>query len=191
MDKIIFATHNENKVKEVASVLDGRFELLSLTGLGFEDTISEPYDTIEDNAKEKARVIYEWAHQDCFAEDTGLFVNALDGEPGVHSARYAGDHDAAANMNMLLANLSGKQDRSACFQTAICLILNGKSHIFVGRCDGVITDEKKGNKGFGYDPVFVPDGSDKTFAEMGLEEKNKFSHRRKAIDKLTSFLLKN
>ncbi|HRN71828.1 MAG TPA: RdgB/HAM1 family non-canonical purine NTP pyrophosphatase [Ginsengibacter sp.] len=191
MTELIFATHNENKVREVRPLLDDNFRIMSLTELGLNDDIPEPFDTISENAVEKARTIFVLTGKNCFSEDTGLEVFSLNGEPGVKSARYAGpSHYFEANIDKLLGKLEGKTDRSARFLTFVCLILNGKRHLFEGECKGSITMARRGDKGFGYDSVFIPEGSDKTFGEMEFEEKNKFSHRRKAIDKLISFLQK-
>lgn len=191
MTELIFATHNENKVREVRPLLDDNFRIMSLTELGLNDDIPEPFDTIPENAIEKARTIFELTGRNCFSEDTGLEVFSLNGEPGVKSARYAGpSHHFEANIDKLLGKLEGKTDRSARFLTVVCLILNGKRHLFEGECKGSITMARRGDKGFGYDSVFIPEGSDKTFGEMEFEAKNKFSHRRKAIDKLISFLQK-
>lgn len=191
MQELIFATHNENKVAEVAAILNGKFRIRSLADLGLHEDIPEPFDTISENAQEKARVVYDRTHKNCFSEDTGLLVDALNGEPGVKSARYAGEgRNFDANIDKLLGNLQDKIDRSAHFLTVICLILDGKPYIFEGVCKGTIIAERKGEQGFGYDPVFVPEGADKTFAQMDMTEKNRYSHRRKAIDKLIAFLEK-
>ncbi|HXS57647.1 MAG TPA: RdgB/HAM1 family non-canonical purine NTP pyrophosphatase [Hanamia sp.] len=189
MEHIIFATNNLNKVLEVKSIIGDKFSILSLAEAGIEIDIPEPFETIEENAIEKARVIYQLKKQNCFSEDTGLEVDALNGEPGVRSARYAGNgNDPEKNIDKLLNNLKEHENRRAQFKTVICLILNGKQNIFDGICKGTIIAQRKGQSGFGYDPVFVPDGSDKTFGEMGMEEKNIFSHRKKAVEKLTRFL---
>lgn len=189
MKTLIFATNNNNKVAEVRSILNEKFKILSLAEAGINIDIPEPYDTLEENAIEKARVINELTREDCFSEDTGLEVDALNGEPGVKSARYAGDgRDFENNIDKLLRNLDGVKDREAQFKTVICIILNGKENIFDGICKGTIIAKRKGVSGFGYDPVFIPDGSDKTFAEMTMDEKNIFSHRKKAVKKLTNFL---
>lgn len=147
MRTLIFATHNDHKVEEVTSILKGQFKLQSLKTLGLMNDIEEPYDSIIENAKEKARVVNKWTEKDCFSEDTGLFVDSLNGEPGVKSARYASDHDFNANIDKLLSNLEGKDDRRAHFLTVICLILEGKEYIFDGRCDGRIITERKGYMG--------------------------------------------
>ena len=189
MKNIIFATNNLNKVLEVKSIIGDKFSIRSLAEAGIDIDIPEPFETIEENAIEKARVIYQLTKENCFSEDTGLEVEALNGEPGVRSARYAGNgNDPEKNIDKLLNNLKGQENRGAQFKTVICLIINGKQNIFDGICKGTIIAQLRGQSGFGYDPVFVPDGSDKTFGEMGMEEKNIFSHRKKAVEKLTRFL---
>lgn len=189
MNTLVFATNNNNKVTEVRSILKGKFNILSLTEAGIQIDIPEPYNTIEENACQKARVIHKLINDDCFAEDTGLEVVALNGEPGVKSARYAGNNRSFENnIDKLLANLTDKENRKAQFRTVICLIIKGKEKLFEGICKGSIIAERRGTSGFGYDPVFIPDDSIKTFAEMSMTEKNLFSHRRIAIEKLTAFL---
>jgi XTP/dITP diphosphohydrolase len=189
MKPLIFATNNANKVTEVKSILKEDFKIMSLAEAGIEIDIPEPFNTLEENACEKARVINTVSGEDCFAEDTGLEVNALNGEPGVRSARYAGEEKSSANnIDKLLLNLKDTKNRSAQFKTVICIIINGKHNIFEGICKGTIIAERRGNSGFGYDPVFIPDGAKKTFAEMNLDEKNVFSHRKKAMNKLINFL---
>ncbi|HZW69983.1 MAG TPA: RdgB/HAM1 family non-canonical purine NTP pyrophosphatase [Hanamia sp.] len=189
MMTLIFATNNSNKVVEIRSLLNNNFKILSLAEAGIDIDIEEPFNTLEKNAIEKADVIYKLKGISCFAEDTGLEVNALHGEPGVKSARYAGDERSFENnMNKLLDNLKGIKNRSAKFRTVICLTINGKHNIFEGECKGTIISEKRGTEGFGYDPVFVPDGATKTFAEMPLPEKNIYSHRKKATEKLITYL---
>ncbi|HEY5390714.1 MAG TPA: RdgB/HAM1 family non-canonical purine NTP pyrophosphatase [Hanamia sp.] len=189
MKTIIFATNNAHKVEEVRVILEGQFQVLSLHDAGIDIEIPEPFFTLEENAREKARVINQLTANDCFSEDTGLEVSSLNGEPGVKSARYAGeDRSMENNIDKLLSNLQEKQDRNAQFRTVLCLIENGKEIIFEGICKGFIIAERRGSSGFGYDPVFVPDGSEKTFAEMTMNEKNKYSHRKKAVDQLTHFL---
>jgi XTP/dITP diphosphohydrolase len=189
MNTLIFATNNQNKVVEVRSILNGRFKIKTLSEAGINIDIPEPFDTIEENAIEKASVIYNLTKENCFAEDTGLETEALNGEPGVKSARYAGEERSfEKNIDKLLDNLKNKENRKARFKTIICLILDGKEIIFDGICNGTIIAERKGNSGFGYDPVFIPDGADKTFAQMTMEEKNIFSHRNKAMKKLTQYL---
>ena len=189
MNTLIFATNNENKVIEIRSLLDDNFRILSLAEAGININIPEPFDTLEENAIEKSEVIYKLAKTDCFAEDTGLEVKALHNEPGVKSARYAGEErDFDKNVAKLLANLKNNTDRFARFRTVVCLTINGTHNIFDGECKGTIIAERKGSGGFGYDCVFVPEGSSKTFAEMSLQEKNKYSHRKKATQKLISYL---
>ena len=187
--KIIFATNNQHKVDEIRSVLPATLEIITLKEAGINIDIPEPHDTLEDNAKEKARTIYELSKLDCFSEDTGLEVASLNGEPGVKSARYAGDDRSfSANIDKLLYNLQGKENRTAQFRTVICLLLNGDEHLFEGICTGKIIETQLGTEGFGYDPIFIPDGANKTFAQMTMEQKNTYSHRRKATDKLVAFL---
>lgn len=192
MNTIIFATNNKNKVDEVRAILDNEFKILSLKEAGIDIDIPEPFDSLEENASEKANIIYKLKNQNCFSEDTGLEVEILNGEPGVKSARYAGEERVFENnIDKLLSKLAGKDNRKAQFRTVICLISNGKEKFFEGICKGTIIAERRGNSGFGYDPVFVPDGSDKSFAEMAIEEKNIFSHRNKAMKKLTYYLKNN
>lgn len=187
--KIIFATNNKHKVEEVRTLLPSSISIISLKEADVDIEIPEPHDTLEANAAEKARTIQKLTGENCFSEDTGLEVTALDGEPGVQSARYAGEGKSAQqNMEKLLAKMEQQQDRSARFRTVICLVLDGKEYFFEGICEGKITNGPKGDQGFGYDPVFIPDGAVNTFAEMGLTEKNKFSHRKKAVAKLVEFL---
>ena len=187
--KIVFATNNQHKVNEIRSALPENISIITLREAGIDVDIPEPHETLEENAAEKARTIFRLTGLDCFSEDTGLEVTALDNAPGVHSARYAGDEKSFdRNTEKLLANLEGKTDRSARFRTVICLILQGKEHYFEGSCEGRIAGEPGGSQGFGYDPVFIPEGSDKTFAQMDMTEKNRFSHRKKATDMLVVFL---
>ncbi|GAA4326854.1 RdgB/HAM1 family non-canonical purine NTP pyrophosphatase [Flaviaesturariibacter amylovorans] len=188
--ELIFATNNAHKVDELRAVLPPGFGIRSLREAGIDQDIPEPHDTLEANALEKAQVIAARTGGDCFSEDTGLEVAALNGAPGVHSARYAGEDRApTANMDKLLRALAGKPDRSARFRTIICLCLRGSVHYFEGICPGTITTAPSGSGGFGYDPVFIPDGGDgRSFAEMSFTEKGRFSHRRKAVDKLVAFL---
>lgn len=186
---LIFSTNNPNKVHEIRSVLDDSFEIITLKEAGIDIDIPEPHETLEENAREKSTVINKLTGKNCFSEDTGLEVAALNGEPGVKSARYAGDNvDFKNNIKKLLDNLKGVQNRAAQFRTVISLILNNKEYQFEGICKGQIIDVEKGNNGFGYDAVFIPDGSTKTFAEMDMPEKNIFSHRKKATAKLIDFL---
>lgn len=187
--KLIFATNNQNKVDEIRHAIGNGFELLTLKEAGIHQDIPEPFDTIEANASEKSRVIYELTSIDCFSEDTGLEVAALDGEPGVQSARYAGDERSSEkNIDKLLSRLEGLSNRKARFKTIISLRINGQETLFEGTCEGQITTQRRGEKGFGYDPVFVPEGSSRTFAEMDLSEKDLYSHRAKATRKLVTFL---
>ncbi len=187
--KIIFATNNPHKVDEVRSVLPDYFEIITLKEAGIDIDIPEPYDTLEANAEEKAITIYHLTNTACFSEDTGLEVFALNGKPGARSARYAGEDKLfQKNIDKLLQNLEGVEDRSAQFRAVICLILEGNVDFFEGVCKGRIIETPIGAEGFGYDPVFVPDGADKTFAEMGMDEKNEYSHRRKAVEKLVDYL---
>lgn len=187
--QIVFATNNAHKLSEVQAVLGDRFRLVTLAECGITEEIPEDAPTLEGNALQKARYVHERTGADCFADDTGLEVDALDGAPGVHSARYATDgHDFAANNRLLLRNLAGAADRSAHFRTVIALILDGREYLFEGRVDGRIAESEAGRGGFGYDPLFVPEGFDKTFAEMGADEKNAISHRGRAVRRLVEFL---
>ncbi len=188
--KLVFATNNAHKLDEISSILGEKVELLSLKDIHCHVDIPETADTLEGNAMLKAEYIYKNYGLDCFADDTGLEVEALNGAPSVYSARYAGGegHNAEANMQKLLQNMQGVQNRKAQFRTAICLILDGKKHLFEGIVKGEIIKEKRGSSGFGYDPIFVPEGYTKTFAELGNETKNKISHRALAVEKLCRFL---
>ena len=188
--KLVFATNNAHKLDEISSILGEKVELLSLKDIHCHVDIPETADTLEGNAMLKAEYIYKNYGLDCFADDTGLEVEALNGAPGVYSARYAGaeGHNAEAKMQKLLQNMQGVQNRKAQFRTAICLILDGKKHLFEGIVKGEIIKEKRGSSGFGYDPIFVPEGYTKTFAELGNETKNKISHRALAVEKLCRFL---
>lgn len=189
MKQIVFASQNENKVREIRAQLDSDLQILSLNDIGHIEELIEDQDTLEDNALQKARFVSAHFANDCFADDTGLEVEALDGAPGVHSARYAGDSkDANANMDKLLAELKHVQQRKAQFRTAIALIVDGKEYLFEGLCKGEILEEKKGEKGFGYDPIFRPEGYELSFAEMDLTEKTKIGHRGKAVHQLIGFL---
>ncbi|HSA04529.1 MAG TPA: non-canonical purine NTP diphosphatase [Tenuifilaceae bacterium] len=187
--ELVFATNNQHKLKEVQALLGNHFRLLSLSDIGFDEEIPEDFDTLQDNSLQKARYIYSKFGYSCFADDTGLEVDALNGEPGVYSARYAGEaknpHD---NIVKLLKNLSGVKNRRAKFRTVIALILNGKEYLFEGKVDGEIIDKGRGGDGFGYDPIFLPEGYNQTFAEMPLELKNQISHRGRAVVKLVDFL---
>lgn len=186
---LVFATNNENKVKEIRSMLGDHFSIITLKDAGIDIDIPEPHDTLEDNAREKSTVIYEMTGKDCFSEDTGLEIDVLDGAPGVLSARYAGEQKLADdNITRVLQEMEGKENRQAHFRTVISLILNGQEYQFTGVCPGTILTEKRGGKGFGYDPIFVPNGSEKAFAEMDMAGKNQFSHRAKAFQQLITFL---
>ncbi|WP_338733399.1 non-canonical purine NTP diphosphatase [Mangrovimonas cancribranchiae] len=187
--KIVFATNNLNKLKEVQTLIPEHITLLSLKDIGCNEDIPETQHTIKGNALQKVEYIKQHYGYDCFADDTGLEVSALDGDPGVFSARYAGpQRNANDNMNKLLDNLKTKTNRTAQFKTVIALILNGNTNTFTGICKGEITLKKQGDKGFGYDPIFKAEGYNKTFAEMSLEEKNLIGHRGKAVNKLVDFL---
>jgi len=189
MDTLIFATNNKNKVFEIRSALGNNFKVVTLEEAGLNIDIPEPHNTLEANATEKSSTIYGLTGKDCFSEDTGLEVEALNGEPGVRSARYAGENASSDNnIEKLLAGLQASQNRNARFRTVISLFLQGKEYQFEGICPGKITFTKTGLNGFGYDPVFIPEGAKKTFAEMNIEEKNIFSHRKKALEKLINYL---
>lgn len=189
--KFVFATNNAHKLEEVSYILGEKVELLGLKDIGCHEDIPETADTLEGNALLKARFIAEKYHVDCFADDTGLEVEALGGAPGVYSARYAGDgHDSEANMRKLLKDMEGMENRKARFRTVFALIVDGKEHLFEGIVKGKIITNRKGTSGFGYDPIFVPEGYTQTFAEMGNELKNKISHRAVATEKLCKFLMR-
>lgn len=189
MEKLIFATNNQHKVDEIRVVLGNIFDIITLKEAGINIDIPEPYDTLEANASEKSSTIYKLTKNNCFSEDTGLEVDSLNGGPGVKSARYAGNERSFdANIDKLLDKMQASNKREAHFRTVISLILNGEEKQFEGICKGLILKERRGINGFGYDPVFIPDGSSKTFAEMNIEEKSKFSHRKKAMTKLIDFL---
>lgn len=186
---IIFASHNQNKVKEIQNLLGDEIQLLSLTEIGLEEDIPETADTIEGNSLLKAKYIWEKYQMTCFADDTGLEIEALNGEPGVFSARYAGDRkNDDANIDKVLSKLSGHENRNARFKTVITLINEGQEFQFTGFVNGEIGSEKIGQNGFGYDPIFVPEKQGKTFAEMTLNEKNLFSHRARAFHQLVNFI---
>lgn len=191
MNKIVFATNNEHKLREIRAIIHDGTEVLSLADIGCHADIPETADTLEGNALIKAHFVYDNYGYDCFADDTGLEVEALDGAPGVHTARYAGDdQDSQANMRKLLQEMKGKDNRNARFRTAIALIQDGEEHLFSGEVRGTITTEPLGNKGFGYDPVFIPEDTGLTFAQLGEDVKNHISHRARAVAKLTEFLNK-
>lgn len=188
--KLIFASNNAHKLQELRTAIGSSVEIISLADAGIQKEIPEPFDTLKDNAREKVQTIHKLSGgENCFSEDTGLEVDALGGEPGVHSARYAGEPVSHENnIRKLLRALADSNNRRARFITIICLIFEGNEYFFEGRCEGQILRSPAGNEGFGYDPVFLPDGSFKSFAEMNPEEKNKFSHRRKAADLLIAYL---
>jgi len=189
IEKLLFATNNLHKLREVQEIVGSAFDILSLKDVSFEEDIPETSDTLEGNARQKARTIYEKTGMDCFADDTGLFIDALDGRPGVHSARYAGEGCIFEdNIRKVLAEMVNAENRNASFRCVVCLILGGKEHLFEGRIDGVILKEKRGTEGFGYDPVFVPNGQSRTFSEMPAYLKNGISHRGRAIGKMVRFL---
>ena len=187
--KLIFATNNQHKVEEIQAAIGSQLEVVSLKQAGIDIDIPEPHDTLEANASEKSRTIHQLTGQHCFSEDTGLEVEALNGEPGVKSARYAGEDKAFdKNVEKLLSKLGNQENRKARFRTVISLIWEGREWLFEGICEETITHEPAGTGGFGYDPVFIPTGGNRTFAQMTMAEKNELSHRKKAADKLVLFL---
>lgn len=187
--KLVFATHNKNKLKEVNSLMPGAIQLLSLDDISVNDDIPETASTLEGNAMLKAQYVFDRFGLSCFADDSGLEVVALNNEPGVYSARYAGDQkNDKDNIHKLLNNMQGVENRAARFRTVIALIMNGEKHLFSGEIPGTIAHGKQGENGFGYDPVFIPDGYDKSFAQMTAAEKNAISHRAIATQKLIAFL---
>jgi XTP/dITP diphosphohydrolase len=189
MNQLIFATNNQHKVDEVKALLAGILDVISLKDAAIDIDIPEPHDRLEENADEKSRCIYALSGKNCFSEDTGLEVDALQGAPGVRSARYcSSDEPFKDNTEKLLFQLNNVDNRKAQFRTIISLILDGTTFQFEGICEGHISTSKSGDQGFGYDPIFIPAGSQQSFAEMTLQEKNKFSHRKKAVFKLISFL---
>ena len=190
--ELIFATHNQHKTEEAREIAASFILIKNLKDIGCFEEIPETADTLPGNALQKAHYVVEHFHVNCFADDTGLEVEALDGRPGVYSARYAGEHCSYQdNVDKLLREMKGKTNRKACFKTVIALILEGKEYLFEGRVDGQIIEDQRGMSGFGYDPVFLPDGFDRTFAEMSEEEKNSISHRGRAIRKMMDFLKKS
>lgn len=192
MKKLIFATNNEHKVEEIRNKLGGKFEISTLKEIGCTEEIPEDSETLEGNALQKAHYLYNNYGCNCFADDTGLEVEVLNNEPGVYSARYAGESkDSEANMDKLLYNLKDKSNRNARFRTVIALIIDGKEYLFEGIAKGIILTERHGSKGFGYDPIFQPDGYNQSFAELTMDEKNRISHRGKAVEKLIEFLSKH
>ncbi len=187
--KLVFATHNSNKAKEIQSLLTDDFQILTLTDINCIDEIPETSETLEGNSLLKAQFVSDNFNLNCFADDTGLEIDALNGRPGVYSARYAGEEkNAEANMNLVLSELKNESNRKALFRTVITLILNDKTNVFEGIIRGEIADEKRGTDGFGYDPIFIPEGQTKTFAEMTLAEKNQQSHRARAFEEMIDFL---
>lgn len=190
--KIVFATNNTHKLLEIKEILGEGFEVVSLADINCHEDIPETGTTLEENARIKSNYVVTNYHLDCFADDTGLEVEALGGEPGVYSARYdeTTDHDSEANMRKLLRKLGDNTNRKACFRTVISLMINGKEHQFEGIVEGNIAFEKSGSNGFGYDPIFIPKGYDKSFAELGEGIKNQISHRAKAVQKLAAYLKK-
>lgn len=188
--EIVFASNNAHKLEEVCSKLSKEFTVLSLKDVLGDVDIPETGDTLDENASIKSRYVFERTGKNCFSDDTGLEIAALNGEPGVYSARYAGEGCSFQdNMDKVLEKMTGAKDRSACFRTVISLILNGEEHFFEGRVDGEILTEEHGEEGFGYDPIFRPDGFEESFAEMTIEQKNEISHRGRAVQKLVGFLL--
>ncbi|MBL7937476.1 MAG: non-canonical purine NTP diphosphatase [Bacteroidia bacterium] len=188
--QLIFATHNKNKLKEVKSLVPDSIQLLSLDDINFDTEIEETAETIEGNALLKAKTIYEKTGINCFADDSGLLVDALNGAPGVYSARYAGEQkNNEDNMQKLLYELQNHANRNAHFKTVMALILDGKEYLFEGKIEGKIITEKLGTNGFGYDPIFIPDGYNETFAQLDSETKNTISHRARALQKMLEFLV--
>jgi XTP/dITP diphosphohydrolase len=191
MHTLIFATNNRNKVDEIQSLVGPNFKIIPLKEAGIEIDIPEPHDQLQANAHEKAITIFNLTNQDCFSEDTGLEIAALGGAPGVKSARYAGeDSRPQANIDLVLNNMTGIENRAAQFRTVICLIWKNQTYYFEGICKGQILSNMQGENGFGYDPIFIPDGALKSFGNMTMEEKNQFSHRKKAVAQLFEFLEK-
>jgi len=189
MHHLIFATNNRNKVAEIQSLVGPNFEIIPLKEAGIEIEIPEPHDQLEANAHEKAMTIFKLTNRACFSEDTGLEIAALGGAPGVKSARFAGENsDAQANIDLVFSKLTGIENRAAQFRTVICLIWETQTYYFEGICKGQILTNMQGENGFGYDPIFVPDGAAKSFANMTMDEKNQFSHRKKAVSQLFEFL---
>ena len=189
MHTLIFATNNRNKVAEIQSLVGPNFTIIPLKEAGIDIDIPEPHDQLEANALEKAMTIFNMTNQNCFSEDTGLEILALDGAPGVKSARYAGENcNPQANIDLVLSKMTGVENRTAQFRTVICLIWENQTYYFEGICKGQILNNMQGENGFGYDPIFVPDGASKSFANMTMEEKNQFSHRKKAVTQLFEFL---
>lgn len=190
MQQLIFASGNKHKAEEIEAALPQGFQILIMKEAGISEEIPEPFHTLEENSAHKAVFLYERLHKNCFAEDTGLEVDALHGEPGVKSARYAGeDKSFEKNIEKLMQQMDGQQNRRARFRTVFTLLLDGQQYQFEGTCNGLITEKAAGIGGFGYDPVFLPEGSTLTFAEMTMEEKNRYSHRKKGLDQMIQFLI--
>jgi XTP/dITP diphosphohydrolase len=190
MNRLLFASNNRHKADEIRAILGDAFEIVTLREAGIEIDIPEPHNTLHENAREKAMVIFSMTGSDCFSEDSGLEVTMLHGAPGVRSARYAGEQASdSENIEKLLRVMNGCTERAARFRTVISLIWKGEEFFFEGECIGSIQLERSGSNGFGYDPVFVPEGENRSFGEMTLEEKKQWSHRRKAMDKMVAFLL--
>lgn len=188
MNKLVFATNNKNKTEEIRLALNGQYEVLNLEDIGCFTDIPETADTFEGNATLKSGYVVEHYNLDCFADDSGLEIEALNNEPGVYSARYSGSRDSLENINLVLQKLAGIENRKANFKTVISLMQNGENYLFEGVINGTIRTELSGTKGFGYDPIFQPDGYTVTFAEMAMDEKNKISHRAIALQKMIAFL---
>jgi XTP/dITP diphosphohydrolase len=189
MRKIIFASNNQHKAEEIKRILGNEYEVITLKQAGINIDIPEPHDTFQENALEKSTVIFNMTGTNCFSEDSGLEVEALGGAPGVQSARYAGIHGKDdENMEKLLHAMDNKTNRNAQFRTVVSLMINGKNYFFEGTCKGQITYQKIGTNGFGYDPIFIPIGEERTFAQLSMEEKSKMSHRKQAISKMAEFL---
>lgn len=189
--KLVFATNNPNKLAEIRMLVPSSIEILSLKDINCNEELPETSDTLEDNAAQKAYFVFDNYGYNCFADDTGLEIKALDGQPGVYSARYAGDDCVAEdNMQKVLGEMQGEDNRDACFRTIISLVIDGKEFQFEGQVDGQIIPEKWGDKGFGYDPIFLPDGFEESFAQMSIQRKNEISHRGLAVKQLIEFLKK-
>jgi XTP/dITP diphosphohydrolase len=187
--ELVFATNNKHKLEEIQAILGNQFKILSLNDIGCDEDIPEEQETLEGNAGQKSFYVYNKYGYNCFADDTGLEINSLNGEPGVYSARYAGEEKSAeANMNKVLEKIAKIKNRDARFRTVISLVIEGHEELFEGIVEGEIITEKRGNSGFGYDPIFRPEGFNQTFAEMSLTAKNKISHRARAVEKLISYL---
>ena len=189
--ELVFATNNAHKLEEVQQMVGDKFVLKSLADIGCDDDIPETGVTFQENAQQKTDYLFQKYQEDCFGDDSGLEIDALNGEPGVYSARYSGSRDMEKNIDLVLEKLQGEENRSARFKTVISLFLDGEQHFFEGTVEGRIIASRTGTEGFGYDPIFIPEGYDQTFAEMSLEEKNKISHRSQAVAKLVGFLNSN